>query len=330
MSTEYLCKRCGIFKTKHFNDLKKHVDRKNSCKKTNEVMFLSDDQLLAMSLLPNNVLLCVLEKDTQHLKNSNILTKNKKKIFEEFNSIEKSNDLICCKYCNSEFSLIIELKKHLILTCYYNELVKNETLEKNNNINNNININEIKIDNSINNNINNNINGNNNTININNIKVEIKTPIPFDNEWDLSKINEQIKREISLSQYMYTSLLEEILKNEINLNVVIDIENDSGMVYKNNIDKYIEMKSKDIVEKTMEKLCVHLHNIHENNNITFKEIVEYGRRMAKKKYIDYQNSESIQRRVKKNIFGLYKNKKKEAIEIARQTMENIDDDDNKY
>jgi hypothetical protein len=322
MTTEYLCKRCGIFKTKHFNDLKKHIDRKNSCKKTNEVMFLSDDQLLAMSLLPNNVLLCILEKDTHHLKNSNILTKNKKKIFEEFNSIEKLNDLICCKYCNSEFSLIQQLKKHLILNCYYNELIKNENLE-----NNNININEIKIDNSINNNI----NGNNNIININNIKVEIKNPIPFDNEWDLSKINEHTKQNISFSQYMYTSLLEEILKNEINLNVVIDVENDSGMVYKNNIDKYIEMKSKDIVEKTMEKLCIHLHNIHENNNIAFKEIIEFGRRMAKKKYIDYQNSESIQRRVKKNIFGLYKNKKKEAIEIARYTMENTEnDDDTKY
>ena len=37
----------------------------------------------------------------------------------------------------------------------------------------------------------------------------------------------------------YTRLLEEILNDEINLNVIIDKEKDSGMVYKNDIDKYI-------------------------------------------------------------------------------------------
>jgi hypothetical protein len=54
---------------------------------------------------------------------------------------------------------------------------------------------------------------------------------------------------------MYKNFLKEILNNEINLNVVIDKENnDYCMVYKNNIDKYIQMKSKDIVENTMKKL----------------------------------------------------------------------------
>jgi len=50
-----------------------------------------------------------------------------------------------------------------------------------------------------------------------------------------------------ISQFMYTELLEEILKNDINLNVIIDKEKNSGMVYKNNIDKYIQMKLKDII-----------------------------------------------------------------------------------
>jgi len=34
---------------------------------------------------------------------------------------------------------------------------------------------------------------------------------------------------------MYTNLLTEILKNEINLNVIIEKDNDSGIVYKNEI-----------------------------------------------------------------------------------------------
>jgi len=46
---------------------------------------------------------------------------------------------------------------------------------------------------------------------------------------------------------MYTELLEEILKNDINLNVIIDKDNDSAMVYKNSVDKYIQMKLKDII-----------------------------------------------------------------------------------
>ena len=57
---------------------------------------------------------------------------------------------------------------------------------------------------------------------------------------------------------MYTNLLIEILKNEINLNVIIDTDNDSGIVYKNDIDKYIKMKSEDIIDKTMLKLKEHL------------------------------------------------------------------------
>ena len=49
---------------------------------------------------------------------------------------------------------------------------------------------------------------------------------------------------------MYTKLLEEILKNEINLNVIIEDETNSGLVYKNDDDKYVNMKIHDIIEKS--------------------------------------------------------------------------------
>ena len=58
--------------------------------------------------------------------------------------------------------------------------------------------------------------------NITNIYVEIKQPpISFDNNWNLSQISEGDKSNIMISNFMYTKLLEEILKNEINLNVII-------------------------------------------------------------------------------------------------------------
>jgi hypothetical protein len=90
---------------------------------------------------------------------------------------------------------------------------------------------------------------------------------------------------------MYTNFLKEILNNEINLNVVMDKENnDYCMVYKNNIEKYIQMKSKDIFENTMKKLNCQLLDINKNDNGSFDEIIEFSRRMINKKYIDYQKN----------------------------------------
>jgi hypothetical protein len=120
---------------------------------------------------------------------------------------------------------------------------------------------------------------------------------------------------------MYTSLLEEILKNEINLNVVIDKDKDSGMVYKNDIDKYIQMKSKDIVVNTMEKLNFQLNEINKNNNISFKEIIDFSRQMINKKYNDYKKNQNIQENVGNIICDIFGNKKTEAIDIAKKVME---------
>jgi len=86
---------------------------------------------------------------------------------------------------------------------------------------------------------------------------------------------------------MYTDLLEKILKNDINLNVIIDKEKESGMVYKNNIEQYIHMKMKDIIDKTMTKLNVHLNDINKSDTNSFQEVIKYSRQMINKKYIDY-------------------------------------------
>ena len=51
--TKYLCYRCNIIDTPKFIDIKKHYLRKNPCKKKSDVILLSDDQLLVMSLIPH-------------------------------------------------------------------------------------------------------------------------------------------------------------------------------------------------------------------------------------------------------------------------------------
>jgi hypothetical protein len=117
---------------------------------------------------------------------------------------------------------------------------------------------------------------------------------------------------------MYTSLLEEILKNEINLNIIIDKNTNSGLVYKNNIEEYIEMKLKDIVNITMEKLKNQLLEI--NNDIqdkVFKDVSDYYRKMITKKYIDYTKDKDIQEQVIGCVSNIFEKKKEDAIKISK-------------
>jgi hypothetical protein len=317
MLTIYKCNRCNIFETGRFGDIKKHLFRKNVCKKNEKNIFLSDDQILCMSIISyyKNIH-NINEDEIKLLKDSNILDINKKELFDKLDNIEKNN---CkkCNYCNKEFSLINDLKKHFILYCFKKELENRKNKEESNKTNN-INSNNNNCDLT---NINiNTLNQTNNITNITNLYFEIKSPIPFDKDWDISKIDEDKKAGIIISNYMYTKLLEEILKNEINLNVIIDKEKELGMVYQN--DKYIQMKLKDIISNTMEKLNNHLNEINKENNNVFDEIVKFSRQMINKKYVDFNNKQNIQEGVKKCLSEIFENKKEEAVNIAKNICEN--------
>jgi hypothetical protein len=324
MATCYRCNRCGVFETNKFCDIKKHCIRKNPCKKKNDYIFLSDDQMLALTLIPfQNNLHIINENDINHLKNYNKLEKNKKELFNELDCIEK-NKIKICKYCNQEFTLITDLKKHIILNCFFKEIEKREEdEEKNFGKNTNTEL-ESEIINSFHNceiNNVNNINTLNNTTNNNiNIYLEIKNPIPFDNDWDLSKISDSEKTKIMVSKVMYTRLLENILKNEINLNVIIDKDKDLGMVYKNDTDKYIQMKAKDIVATTMEKLNSHLNEINKNDSEVFNEVIDFTRKMINKKFIDFQNNSSVQENVGNFVCNIFETKRNQAMDMAKNVV----------
>jgi hypothetical protein len=320
MLKNYKCNRCCIFETQFYGDIKKHCNRKNPCKKINNKILYSDDYLLVLSLIPiHNNIEELSVNDIKHLETSNIIYNNKKELFEELDNIEK-NKLKNCKYCNKEFEFIMDLKKHIIVNCFYNKLegkrLNNEYIRTNSDINNSYNQCEnISTQNNI---------TNNTTNNIININLEIKNPIPFDNNWDISKINNELKTDLIFSKVMYTSLLEEILKNEINLNVIIDNDQDSGIVYKNDIDKYIQMKSKDIVENTMNKLNKQLLHFNKENTKSFEEIIDFSRKMINKKYIDFQKDNNIQENVKNKICSIFNNKKYKAINVAKKIINETD------
>jgi hypothetical protein len=306
MDTNFICKRCH-YETYAFKDLVRHCKKKNKCSKNLESYNYSDDQLLVMSLMPyHNNIHSIKNTEIEHLRSSNILYNNLNNYLNTINKLYKSkNKDKKCEYCNESFCKLNELKKHMIINCYHQYLL-NEN--ENNNINKNI--------------INNGIIGNNNNIinNINqqNIYVEIKNPIQFDELWDISGIDIKTKFFIIFNNLMYTSLLEEILKNEINLNIIIDKNTNSGLVYKNNIEEYIEMKLKDIVNITMEKLKNQLLEI--NNDIqdkVFKDVSDYYRKMITKKYIDYTKDKDIQEQVIGCVSNIFEKKKEDAIKISK-------------
>ena len=308
MTFRYLCKKC-MFNANNFNDIKRHLNKKNLCKKNIDSINYSDDLLLILSLLPYQDNDNEIIEKLNYLKNSDIIFKNKNKLFNDIFIVEKNKSKNCI-YCDKEFNKISDLKEHILVKCFFDELQKENKINK---INKNITINnnsttEYNLENSL--------NTTNNINNINNINIylEIKSPIPFDNEWDLSKINRDY---LTFSKFMYSKLLEEILKNEINLNVIIDKNNDSGIVYKNNIDKYIQMKLKDIVDNTMDKLKKHLLDI--NNSFTdniLQEFIDMSKNIIENKYDTYKNNKDIQNSVKEIISNIYEEKKEEAICIS--------------
>ncbi len=316
MNVNYKCRRCD-YKTDKFFDMKKHILKKKICCKTCDAIPFSDDQLFIETLLPyiDNVNM-IDEIEMITLEKSNLLYKNRELILSLIDKINKCR-IKNCEYCNLECKDTFDLRKHLLLNCYYNKL-KRASLEKENTIINNVSVENITINNNTNNNnttANNTVNGNNN--NLINLFFEIKSPVPFDDDWDISHISPEKRAKIFISSMMYKKLLEEILKNELNLNVIIDSDSKSGMVYKNAIEKYINMNQIDIMNSTMDKLNKYLiiFNKTEKDEGTMKEIIDYTRRIINQQHINYGKDTELQESFGKILGGVFEEKRDEAVDI---------------
>jgi hypothetical protein len=199
------------------------------------------------------------------------------------------------------------------------ENIEKVSLNSHNVINNTNNTNNTNNSNNINN-----TNNTNNTNNItNNITIQIKSPIPFDDEWITSHINPYHLQNFLFSKKMYTNLLTEILENEINLNVIIDKKNndDIGWIYKNDNDKYIMMNIKDIVNNSMNKLHKKLNELNEDAiqksdiDVDYLESTNYN---IKKKYETYSNDSMVNNDVNNLISNIFDTKKDEALQISNK------------
>jgi hypothetical protein len=324
LSTKYICYKCNKYDTTRFSDIKRHLCRKNTCHNRNEVMLMSEDKIFVMSLMPyyNNSHSIELN-DLEHLSESDILSKNKDEIFNEILNIEKNN-IRKCKYCEEEFKLISDLKRHILINCFY----KNTSNKSNISINNSINISNNTNSNNITNNTYNNCDINNNCeINNINLYVDVKLPepIPFSDNWDLSKITNERLISILVSDYIYSGLLNAILENEINNNVIINSDKKSGIVYMDHDNKYMSVRSNIIAEKTMEKLYENLKDINGKIKTNLNDIIyKVIRNNINDKNKEY--NDKTQKQLKNNIDNLmcsiYNNNKKTAIKLSKNVQTN--------
>lgn len=294
----FICARCNHI-TKQKIEMKRHLDKINNCQIKDITNTLTDEQLYNKSLERIEKLLD---------KNSN-----------------KKNDLQC-KKCNKCFSNKSNVRKHIKNVCSkkinkIKELINNIVIESNKEDNNYNTSDPTEEQNIIK-------NSEKNITNIQNIGVQnITNKIininlgssikGFDQDWDTTTIDHKKKGEILLSNSKYTKTLENILKNELNLNVIMDDEDNTGVVYINDKNKYEPMTKKEIIEKSMKKVYNHLKDFYKeiiNNNTDDLSVksLENELEIFEKKYRDFMKFEDAKNIVNNAFSKLYTNKKEEA------------------
>ena len=263
----FQCRRC-LYNTCKKTDMKRHLSKKNKCFRSVDSYKLKDNEIEELSLTPINELLY----DT--ITNDYI------------KQIEKNNETKCM-YCDKVFFRKYELKRHVLSSCKkkFNTISNNSNIIINNQQINNQQINNQQI--------------NNLHINLFNDKNIIKS---FDEEWDVDDIDLQKKILLFLADNKYSKTMEEILKNKKNLNILFDKSNDTGLVYKNDIDKFINIKSDDITISIIYKLYSHLIKFYEEiKNNDFIKDLDIHKNKIEEKYTDFNNIEN------KNIKNYVKN-----------------------
>jgi hypothetical protein len=228
--------------------------------------------------------------DKNILNKNNKYTVNKDQYFKLFNEIEK-NRLRKCPLCYKLFETKCELKKHVIIECV------------------NIDINYINNLNKIEN------------VTINNIK----SPISFDEDWDVSHLSHNDKILIVISVLKYKNTLISVLNNKNNHNVIIDKKSNSGLVYKNNNIEVMNLNEiYDNIIKKIKKILISFIEEIKNNNIN--DIDEYYiNHSLKIVYLEYSNYKyygNNHNNTNDNIIDIFNEVKDETLKNFNEITKN--------
>ena len=221
---------------------------------------------------------------------NNSLIKN---IKQEENNIEKINKSFECHNCKKIFCRNDSLTRHISKYCKIIE--KEENIEKPQTINHITNI----------------TNNNQNIINFN-----INLIKSFDEDWDTSNIDNFLKFALMISSNKYTNTLRSILDNDCNLNVILNKNNEYGLIYDKDDNKFTNMKIKKIVELSMNKINKHLEQFYKELDDNFKninididkDILELVKTNIDNKYNNYINDTEVKKNVDNIISDIYYNK----------------------
>ena len=118
----YKCKICD-YSTGLFKDMRRHFNKKYLCKYVNnEYCKYTKDQQIILSLLPENTS----DKNKYYIDKlkpdyKNIYKNNIKELTDKLSL--KDGNKKCCSYCNASFDKIQELREHILIDCFYNEII---------------------------------------------------------------------------------------------------------------------------------------------------------------------------------------------------------------
>lgn len=221
---------------------------------------------------------------------------------------EKNKDLTC-DICNKGFSRIDSLNRHKKSYCKKIDGMLN-TINVQNNVEKQVNINIEK--------------------QVNNYFILDKKEFnmnSFEDNWNIEHFDNYIKLLILLSKTKFTDFLSEVLKNKENLNVILEKDNENGLIYKNDSEMYVKLQKNDILNKSMHKIYEHLQKIHDeylnkelNNNQNmeqhFLDSIKIAEQTINNKYEAYINNNNIKEQVDSCLLNIYNNKSDDALEIA--------------
>jgi hypothetical protein len=325
--------------------MKRHLERKIKCFRNISSFKINEAEIYRQSLTlkkepiynnvdnNNNIMNDNIMNDNNNINininnnnNSSIITteNNENNTTHEINNLVIQNtnpeNSIQCEYCNKFFSEKYNVRKHQKRSC---KGLKKLELDKINNIGNN------KQDiNNINNNLNieKQVNISNKTNNSNNIIIINQHNLEgFDDKWTTEHIDNYIRQMILLSDHKYTNLLDEILKNKSNLNVIMNNDQNYGLVYKNKEDMYVNMKVREIIDKSIEKLYEQLNIFYTelvNNDIVKvnTEIIEHEKQIIDNKFKEFCTNNNVKSSVGHLLTKIYEKNNEEALNIAQKVI----------
>jgi hypothetical protein len=294
----------------------RHLNKKFKCKKRNDILFLDDTALYNESLIKK-----ISESEIKNEVKNDIIKIEDDNLNLTTETISDSN-ILNCNICNKKYSRKSSLKRHETLCT-----IRNKS-EVENNINNNTN--------------NGSINNIQNIQNIHNIQINLnidgKKIIPFDEMWDTSMLDDLGKFSLFTSKTKFTNTMEKLLENDLNKNVLIEKEKNYGIVYKNENEKFTEMKIKDIIDVTMQKLYIHLNNfyidIKNNTDCNFNNILLHEKKNLDDKFLNYQNNDNTKKFVENSLSNAFQSVDEETLNLYKavciENKNKLDLIDDKY